>query len=386
MKRLILTLAIIYTCTLSLVCMETRWPAISDMEHLSQSEIIKTLARGIRKCACNPEFKFNNCQEIQDHVNKNHRIYTKYKCPTCPRNFKTLENALMHFAKEHTYESIYICLDCNIEFKNNRSFKGHQILHKKHKRAFEYLINRQAGKQNRNREFVCPECQSGPELLATSSQIRLLEHIERSHLLSSDIIENSHLSESPTSNQRPSSPRSWWLNESMLKPHQDSQTQTNNQEKEPSYNQFNECNYPHQYQLAPFNPPSNMQESALESLFGRPVRGDDNHIIISSDEDAEITLSDDEIESAARHYSKMHNIAVEPLHHMDIREPNDHIIISSESDENEEEEGIISSDEDIELSKEDTLAPFNPRSIAPNKLPSQVLQELLRQYSQPSNE
>ena len=368
MKRFILTLAIIYTCTLSLVCMETKWPRISDMEHLIPFEKIDTLGRGIRKCACEQEF--NSFQEIKDHVERNHTndTNTKYDCPKCTYKSMKLGTILVHFASEHTHEVVYICFDCNIACKNVKCFNRHLNLHKQHRETFKYLIDRQAGKQNGNREFVCTECESGPKPIATSSQIRFLEHIKRTHLQSS----NSQISESPTSNDQPIYPDLSKLNQYMLNTRQYaqviriqqiySQAQTNNQEKELSANQLgeyldgeeqsqaletescyfssenNEGNYPYQYKQALFNLHSKVQDSPSE-----------------------------------------------PLHFMNVTEKDGQIIISSESsDEDEDENEIISSDEDIELGElNSTLPRFNPRPMTPKKLPSHALKQLLSYKATP---
>ena len=169
MKYFIITLAIIYTCTLPLAGMHK----LQDDTKKSNNNAI--IYKGVLQCACLQVF--NDHKEILQHVKKNHRNKNNgFSCPSCDYEPVEINRLIKHFPT-HTNEIIASCNQCNLHFNSNNSQVNHKDLHQEFPTQFTYLLRTQPLKINNEGKFNCPTCD-----YTTQHLRRLLDHIT-CHLL-----------------------------------------------------------------------------------------------------------------------------------------------------------------------------------------------------------
>ena len=187
MKYFIITLAIIYTCTLPLVGMHR---SQDNVKECSDRDIV---LKKIRQCPCGQEF--TDHKEIRNHIKKTHRKLNRmYYCPAsgCSYECKVISTLLLHFSP-HTREIIGDCDQCNITFTHYSSWSTHKSLHKEYPAQFVYLLRSQPLTKNAEGIYECPTCD-----YSVMQLLRLLKHVTN-HLL----IESNNTSEPEVTQDTP---------------------------------------------------------------------------------------------------------------------------------------------------------------------------------------
>ena len=176
MKRLIVTLYIIYSFTL--VGME-------EPPNDVKVSIRTQLAQNVRICSCGE--KFTTFENIEEHIEQTHKSGNVYSCTKCTLRYGNFIEFLLHLPK-CTKEVIYHCKQCDFSNSIYTSIARHLVLHKDYYRAFEYLSNFGFCKKNNQRFYTCPTPTCEEQFRQLKS---FLDHIHYTHLESGYNLENS---------------------------------------------------------------------------------------------------------------------------------------------------------------------------------------------------